>query len=52
MVLIAKLFVLLVIWGIWFAHPQTPTLNAERVAGAVYSSQPAIHKGTDSHAQP
>ncbi len=52
LVLAAKFVALLVIWSIWFTHPQSSQLDGERVRDALYSSQPAIQEGTDRDAQP
>jgi hypothetical protein len=50
-VLAVKLLALLLIWGVWFAHPQAPRLTAEAVKQALYSSSTA-EEGTDVRRQP
>jgi len=51
-VLAVKLLALLVIWGVWFAHPQAPRLTAEAVKQALYSSPRAAEEGTDARPKP
>ena len=51
-VLVVKLAALALIWSVWFAHPQAPRLDAEQVASALYSSQPAVQERTEPHAEP
>jgi hypothetical protein len=40
-VLVVKVIALFVIWSIWFVGPARKDVGAERVAGRIYSSQPA-----------
>jgi len=52
LVLTAKSLALLVIWLVWFAHPQAPDLDAERVKAALYSSHPVAQERTEPDAKP
>jgi hypothetical protein len=52
LVLALKFLALLVIWAVWFAHPQAPGLDAQRVGAALYSSHPPAQEQTHSHAHP
>jgi hypothetical protein len=51
-VLAAKFAALMVIWLLWFAHPQASRLTDERVANALYPARPAVQERTSSHARP
>jgi hypothetical protein len=51
-VLAVKFVALIVIWNLWFAHPQASRLDDERVANTLYSPLPVVQKGTQSNAQP
>ncbi len=52
LVLAGKLLALLLIWYVWFAHPQATELDAARVGAALYSSHPAVQERTDPDAKP
>jgi hypothetical protein len=52
LVLAVKLLALVVIWSLWFAHPETPRLNAERVADTLYSPHSTAQERSAPHAQP
>lgn len=51
LVLAVKAFALLLIWSVWFAHPQSRQLDGDRVGEALYAAQPVAQEGTP-HAQP
>jgi hypothetical protein len=51
-VIAVKSLALLLIWSVWFAHPQAPRLNAQAVKDALYSSPPVAQEPSDAHAQP
>jgi hypothetical protein len=52
LVLAVKLLALLLIWGVWFAHPLAPRLTAETVKQALYSLRTVAQEGTDAHPKP
>lgn len=52
LVLAGKSLALLVIWYVWFAHPQAPQLDASRVSAAIYSSHPIVPERTEPDAKP
>ena len=51
-VLALKLAALFVIWSIWFAHPQAPRLDTERIADTLYSPHPVAEERRAPNAQP
>jgi hypothetical protein len=52
LVLAVKALALLLIWNVWFAHPSERQLDSQRIADAIYTSQPVAHEGTQPYAQP
>ena len=52
LVLAGKALAMLVIWLVWFARPQAPDLDAERVRAALYSSHPVVQERTEPDAKP
>ena len=46
-----KAVALLVMWSVWFAHPQSRQIDGARIADAIYASQPTTQEGTP-HARP
>ena len=51
-VLAIKFLALLIIWSVWFAHPETSRLDGRQVAAALYSSPVATPQGSESDAKP
>jgi hypothetical protein len=51
-VLAIKFLALVVIWSLWFAHPETSRLGGPQVAAVIYSSPVVARQGSESDAKP